>query len=48
MILFPQLLTVVHVPRLANTYGSFLAAVVGLVLRLAGQIGDRRDASYGN
>jgi len=36
VILFPQLVTVVHVPRLANTYGSALAMIVGLTLRLAG------------
>ncbi|XP_037069019.1 high-affinity choline transporter 1-like [Pollicipes pollicipes] len=36
VILFPQLVTVVHMPRLTNTYGSFLAMLVGLTLRLAG------------
>ena len=36
VILFPQLLIVVHYKNWVNTYGSFFAYIIGLFLRLAG------------
>ena len=36
VVLFPQLLMVVHFKDWVNTYGSFMAYCVGLVLRLGG------------
>jgi len=36
VILFPQLLMVVHFPKHCNTYGSLFAYCIGLVIRLSG------------
>jgi len=36
VILFPQLLLVVHFKDWCNTYGSFVAYCVGMFFRLAG------------
>lgn len=36
VILFPQLLAVVHFPSLCNAYGSLVAFLVGLALRVIG------------
>ena len=36
VILFPQLLIVVHFKDKCNTYGSFVAYIVGMFIRLAG------------
>lgn len=36
VILFPQLLMVVHFPHHCNTYGSLVAYIVALVFRLSG------------
>jgi len=36
VILFPQLVAVVHFPKNVNTYGSFLAYITGILLRILG------------
>lgn len=37
MVLFPQLLTVVHWPSLVDTYGCLAGYFVAVVLRLCGE-----------